>query len=52
MSLDNIDDPKKIVRDVTNLGSWGNGECEVSIGSPEEIDYFLTLVKQSYRKNG
>lgn len=52
MKYSEIDDPKKIVRDVTNLGSWGNGECEVSIGSPEEIDYFLTLVKQSYRKNG
>ncbi|MDD2657306.1 MAG: DUF5655 domain-containing protein [Candidatus Pacebacteria bacterium] len=52
MKYSEIDDPKKIVRDVTNLGSWGNGECEVSIGSLEEIDYFLTLVKQSYRKNG
>jgi predicted transport protein len=52
MKYSEIDDPKKIVRDVTNLGSWGNGECEVSIGSPEEVDYFLTLVKQSYRKNG
>lgn len=51
MKYSEIDDPKKIVRDVTNLGSWGNGECEVSIGSLEEIDYFLTLVKQSYRKN-
>jgi predicted transport protein len=47
-----IEDYKKMVRDVTNIGSWGNGDCEFVLESSEDIDYLMSLVKQSYKVNG
>ncbi len=47
-----IDDYKNIVRDITGIGSWGNGDCEVNFSSLDDIDYLITLVKQSYKQNG
>lgn len=52
LKFNEIDDPKKIVRDMTNVGSWGNGDCETMLQDIEEIDYLLILIKQSYKKNG
>lgn len=47
-----IDDYKKMVRDVTNIGTWGNGDCEFVLDNLEDIDYLMSLVKQSYKVNG
>ena len=47
-----IDDYKNKVSDVTNIGSWGNGDCEFTYESIDDMDYLLSLVKQSYKKNG
>ncbi len=47
-----IEDYKQKVRDVTNIGKWGNGDCEFTLTDSEDIDYLMTLIKQSYKKNG
>jgi len=52
MKYPDIDDYKNIVRDITGIGSWGNGDCEVNFSSIDDIDYLITLVKQSYKQNG
>ena len=52
MKYPDIDDYKNIVRDITGIGSWGNGDCEVNFSSMDDIDYLITLVKQSYKQNG
>ncbi len=52
MKYPDIDDYKNIVRNITGIGSWGNGDCEVNFNSIDEIDYLITLVKQSYKQNG
>ena len=52
MKYPDIDDYKNIVRDITGIGSWGNGDCEVNFSSMDDIDYLITLVKQSYKRNG
>lgn len=52
MKYPDIDDYKNIVRDITGIGSWGNGDCEVNFSSLDDIDYLITLVKQSYKQNG
>jgi len=52
MKFPDIDDHKNIVKDITKIGSWGNGDCEVNFSSLEDIDYLVTLVKQSLKKNG
>ncbi len=48
MSFDDVDDPKGICRDITNIGRWGNGDVEVSIDSVEHIDDVMFLIRQSF----
>jgi predicted transport protein len=47
MKYEDIDDPKGITIDVTNKGRWGNGDVEVAISSPKDINYATFLIKQS-----
>lgn len=46
-----LQDEKNIARDVSNIGHWGNGAYEIQITDLEEIDYIMSLFKQSLRKN-
>jgi len=46
-----LDDQKKIARDISNVGHWGNGSYEIKLSDLEDIDYVLSLLKQSLRKN-
>lgn len=46
-----LDDPKKICRDVSSIGHWGNGDYEIAIKTDEDLEYIMSLVKQSLRKN-
>ena len=45
-----ISDPKKLCKDVSNLGRWGNGEVEVGLKSIDELPYVMGLVRQSYER--
>jgi len=45
-----INDPKGICLDVSNLGRWGNGDVQVGLGSLEELPYILGLVRQAFEK--
>ena len=44
-----LEDSKKIFRDVADVGHWGNGDYESSIDNDEELEYILSLIKQVYR---
>ena len=46
-----LQDQKNISRDVSNVGHWGNGAYEVKMSDLEDVDYILSLLKQSIRKN-
>jgi predicted transport protein len=46
-----LDDPKELARDVANIGHWGNGDYEVQIRDDENLDYLMSLIRQSYKKN-
>lgn len=46
-----LDDPKEIARDVSSVGHWGNGDYEIVMRTDEEIEYILSLIKQSLKKN-
>lgn len=50
MSFPEIDDPKGMCKDVTNLGRWGNGDIEVSLARLEDLPYVMGLVRQSFEK--
>ena len=51
MQKGELDDPKKLMRDVSSTGHWGNGDYELQINSDENLEYILSLVRQSYKKN-
>ncbi|WP_288406543.1 DUF5655 domain-containing protein [uncultured Acinetobacter sp.] len=44
-----LDDPKHIARDVSNIGHWGNGDCEIVVSTTENLEYILSLIKQLFR---
>lgn len=46
-----LDDPKKLARDVSNVGHWGNGDYEIRILNDDNFEYLLSLIKQSYKVN-
>ncbi len=48
MPFHEIDDPKGICLDVTNLGRWGNGDVEVGIALKEDLPYVMGLIRQSF----
>ena len=46
-----LKDEKMIAKDVANVGHWGNGDYEIAVNSDENLEYILSLVKQSVIKN-
>jgi len=51
LKFEDINDPRGICNDITDVGRWGNGDVEVSISKTEDLDYILFLIKQSLDKN-
>jgi predicted transport protein len=50
LAFHEIDDPRGICKDVTNIGRWGNGDVEVGLSSLEQLPYVMGLVRQSFEK--
>ena len=48
MPFEDIDDPRGLCKDVTNLGRWGNGDIEVSLSSVDELPHVMALVQQAF----
>ncbi len=46
-----LDDGRAITRDVSGTGHWGNGDYELQVSTDEDLEYILSLIKQSVRKN-
>ena len=42
-----LDDPKKLMRDVSEIGHWGNGDYQVQVSNDENLEYIMSLVKQA-----
>lgn len=42
-----LDDPKKLMRDVSKTGHQGNGDYEVMVKDTENLEYIMSLVKQA-----
>ena len=45
---DSIDDPKKIIQDVTNIGHWGGGNNRIRVSTESELSYVRGLLDQIY----
>jgi predicted transport protein len=50
MAFAEINDPKGLCKDVTDVGRRGNGDVEVSLKSLDELPYVMGLVRQSYER--
>jgi uncharacterized protein with ParB-like and HNH nuclease domain/predicted transport protein len=50
MDFGEINDPRHICKDVSNLGRWGNGDVEVGLASLDELPYVMGLVRQAFEK--
>lgn len=50
MHFHEIDDPKGICTDITNLGRWGNGDVEVGLSTKDELSYVVGLIRQSFER--
>lgn len=48
MPFGEIDDPRGLCNDVTNLGRWGNGDVEIGLSSLEQLPYVMALIRQSF----
>ena len=42
-----LDDPRGLCRDISNIGRWGNGDVEVGPSSPAELPYVMGLIRQA-----
>jgi predicted transport protein len=43
-----LDDPKSLFGDVSEKGHWGVGDYETKFDEEVDVDYLMSLVKQSY----
>jgi predicted transport protein len=43
-----LDDPKSLFRDVSDVGHWGIGDYEAQITSEVDLDYLMSLIRQSF----
>ena len=46
-----LDDPRSMARDVSQVNHWGMGDYEISFKPDDDLDYLMTLINQSYKKN-
>jgi len=44
--LGSLDDPKRLVKDVSNIGHRGNGDYQVQIENDKDLEYIMSLIKQ------
>lgn len=50
LRFDEINDPKGLCKDITNVGHCGNGDVEIKFSSLDQIEYVMFLVRQGFKK--
>ena len=48
MPFHELDDPKGLCKDVSNLGRWGNGDVEIGFSELNDLPYIMSLIRQSF----
>lgn len=44
-----LDDPKGLMRDISNVGHWGNGDYQTLIKNDDDLEYIMSLIKQAIK---
>ncbi|WP_026714430.1 DUF5655 domain-containing protein [Flavobacterium daejeonense] len=42
-----LDDPKNLMKDVSETGHWGNGDYETIVTNTANLEYIMSLIKQA-----
>ena len=50
MRFDELNDPRGLAADITNLGLWGNGDVQVELDNERQITYAMELVRQAFAR--
>jgi uncharacterized protein with ParB-like and HNH nuclease domain/predicted transport protein len=50
LGIEDIEDPKGLCRDISNIGRWGNGDVEVGLARFDELPYVVGLIRQSFER--
>ncbi len=45
-----LNDTRGLARDVTNIGTWGNGDVEVVFDDLADLPYIMGLIRQSFER--
>lgn len=48
LGIADIEDPKGLCRDISDIGHAGNGDVEVGLSSQDELPYVMGLIRQSF----
>lgn len=48
MKFADVKDPKGICRDITGIGRWDNGDCELFLDNLGQLDDVMEIIQQSY----
>jgi predicted transport protein len=51
LPIGTLNDERNIARNVADIGHWGNGDYEAGLKPGDDLDYLMTLIKQSYTKS-
>jgi len=46
-----LNDPRKMARDISQIGHHGNGDYDIKLRDAKDIGYVMSLIRQSYDKN-
>jgi predicted transport protein len=46
-----LDDLFEVTRDVSKIGHWGNGDYEILLKTEDNLEYVVSLVRQSFKSN-
>ncbi len=50
ISIDELDDPAGLGRDVTKIGRWGTGGVEARLTTVDQLEGVMSLVRQSFER--
>ena len=50
ISTEDLDDPKGLCRDISNIGRWGNGDVEIGVSTLDELPYAMGLIRQAFER--
>jgi predicted transport protein len=51
LKKEGMDDIKNLTRDILGIGHYGNGDFELQIRNDENLEYIMSFIKQSFKKN-